>query len=158
VILAAVLATQARRCRVFVVVAVATGLILTAVTSAIAWAGPSLLVTVAVEHGARYATAPILLIDAALIVAADAYTHRWWPRRRAIAAVAALVAVLAAGWVTDFRYPVDRLSGPTWATTADAWLRYCQHHAAGTITVTFPDYWGRAPLLRNTFSCANLHR
>jgi hypothetical protein len=49
-----------------------------------------------VEHGARYSTVPILLLDAALIIAADAYALRWWPRPRAIAAVAALIAVLAA--------------------------------------------------------------
>jgi hypothetical protein len=159
VVLAFVLATQARPCRVFVVAAVATGLLFTVVTSALAWGGPGQRVTISVEHGARYSTVPILLLDAALIVAADAYARRWWPRPRAIAAVAALVAVLAAGWATDFRYPVRRLSGPAteWALTADQWLRYCQHRPAGTITVTFRDWWGTAPLA-TTFSCSSLRR
>ncbi len=159
VVLALVLATQARQCRVFVVAAVATGLVFTAVTSALAWGGPGQRVTVTVEHGARYSTVPILLLDAALIVAADAYASRWWPRPRAVVAVAALVAVLAAGWATDFRYPVRRFAGPSsaWEHKANAWLRYCQHRPAGTITVTFHDWWGRAPLA-NTFSCTSLRR
>jgi hypothetical protein len=160
VILASVLATQARRCRVFVVAAVATGLVFTAVTSAIAWGGPGQRVTITVEHGARYSTVPILLLDAALIVAADAYAGRWWPRPRAVVAVAALVAVLAAGWATDFRYPVRHFAGPAsdWKLTADNWLRHCQHKPAGTITVTFPNWWGTNRLLATTFSCSSLRR
>ena len=159
VVLASVLATQARRCRVFVVAAVATTLVFTAITSAFAWAGPGQRVTISVEHGARYSTVPILLLDAALIVAADAYARRWWPRPRAVAAVVLLIAVLAAGWATDFRYPVRRLAGPAsaWELTADAWLRYCQHRPAGTITVTFHDWWGKAKLA-TTFSCSSLRR
>jgi len=159
VVLAVVLATQARPCKVFVVTAVATGLLFTAFTSAFAWGGPGQRVTLRVEHGARYSTVPILLLDAALIVAADAYARRWWPRPRAVVAVAVLVAVLAAGWATDFRYPVRRLRGPAtnWVLTADAWLRYCQHRPAGTITVTFRDWWGTVPLAI-TFSCSSLHR
>jgi hypothetical protein len=159
VVLALVVVTQDRRCRVFVVTAVATGLVFVAFTSALAWNGPRLQVTLAVEHGARYSTLPILLLDAALIVAADAYARRWWPRPKAIVAVAALVAVLAVGWATDFRYPVRRLSGPhaVWEHTASAWLRRCQHSPTGTITVTFRDWWGPARLA-TTFSCSSLRR
>jgi hypothetical protein len=159
VVLAAVVLTQPGPCRVFVVAAVATGLLFAAVTSVFAWGGPGQRVTVAVEHGARYATVPILLLDAALIVAADAYAGRWWPRPRAVIAVAALIAVLAAGWATDFRYPVRRLSGPAsaWEHTARAWLRDCRRRPAGTITVTFHDWWGPARLA-TTFNCANLRR
>ena len=159
-VLACVVATQSRQCRVFVVAAVVTGLVLTAVSSAFAWGGPGLRVTIRIEHGARYSTVPILLLDAALIVAADAYAQRWWPRPKAIAAVAALIVVLAAGWATDFRYPVRRLAGPAsaWAPTAYQWLQHCQHNPAGTITVTFPDWWGGRGLLATTFTCANLRR
>jgi hypothetical protein len=159
VVLALVLVTQGGPCRVFVVAAVATGLLFTAVTSAFAWGGPDQRVTVLEEHGARYSTVPILLLDAALIVAADAYAHRWWPRPRAVVAVAALIAVLAVGWATDFRYPVRRLAGPAtaWALTADAWLHYCQHRPAGTITVHFRDWWGTAHLA-TTFNCSSLRR
>jgi hypothetical protein len=161
VVLACAVVTQSRQCRVFVVTAVVTGLVFTAVTSAFAWGGPGQPVTITMEHGARYATVPILLLDAALIVAADAYASRWWPRPRAIAAVVALVAVLAAGWATDFRYPVRHFSGPasSWSHTADRWLRYCRRSPAGTITVTFPDWWGPTKtVLRTTFSCTSLRR
>jgi hypothetical protein len=161
VVLAWAVVTQPGRCRVFVLTAVATGLVFSAVTSAIAWGGPSLLVTLTVEHGARYATVPILLLDAALIVAADSYARRWWPRPKAIAAVAALVAVLATGWTTDFRYPVRHVLVPAaaWQRTADKWLRHCRHHPAGTITVTAQNQWGTTKTnLVTTFSCTSLRR
>jgi hypothetical protein len=160
VVLAYAVATQPGRCRAFVVTAVVTGLVFTAVTSAFAWGGPGQRVTVAVERGARYSTLPILLLDAALIVAADAYARRWWPRPKAIAAVVALVAVLAAGWATDFRYPVRRFSGPgsAWEHTASAWLRQCQHNPTGTVTVHFRNWWGRPRSLITTFSCSSLRR
>jgi hypothetical protein len=159
IVLAAAAVTQPGRCRAFVVTAVVTGLVFTAITSAFAWGGPGQQVTIKVEHGARYSTLPILLLDAALIVAAGACAGRWWPRPKAIVAVVALVAVLAAGWVTDFRYPVRRLAGRSsaWEVTANAWLRHCQHNPAGTITVTFYDWWSTAPLA-NTFRCTSLRR
>ena len=159
VVLALVVITQDRRCRVFVVTAVATGLVFVAVTSVFAWNGAGQRISVRVEHGARYSTLPILLLDAALIVAADAYARRWWPRPKAIVAVAVLVAVLATGWATDFRYPVRRLSGgdAVWEHTASAWLRHCQHSPAGTVTATFRDWWGPARLA-TTFSCSSLRR
>jgi hypothetical protein len=161
VVLAAAVVTQPGRCRVFVVAAVATGLLFTAVTSMFAWGGPAQRVTIAAEHGARYSTLPILLLDAALIVAADGYASRWWPRPKAIAAVAALVAVLAAGWATDFRYPVRRFAGPAsnWEHTSGNWLRYCEHKPAGTITVSFANWWGKQPAhLTNTFRCSSMRR
>ena len=159
VVLVAAAGTQNRRCRVFVVTAVATGLVITAISAAVAWGGPDQLDTVTVEHGARYSTVPILLLVAALIVSADSFARRWWPEPKAIVAVAVLVAVLGAGWITDFRYPVRRYAGPTsaWVTTVDQWLRYCQHTPAGTITVTFTDWWGKARLA-NTFPCSSLRR
>jgi hypothetical protein len=158
IVLAAVVVTQPGRYRVFVVTAVLTGLVFTAITSAFAWGGPGQPVTIKVEHGARYSTLPILLLDAALIVAADVCARRW-PRPKAIVAVVALVAVLAVGWATDFRYPVRRLAGPAsaWKTTANAWIRHCERKPAGTITVVFHDWWSTAPL-DTTFSCTSLRR
>ena len=160
IVLAAAVATQPGRSRVFVVTAVLTGLVFTAITSALAWGGPGQAVTVKVEHGARYSTLPILLLDAALIVAVDVCARRWWPRPKAIVAVAVLVAVLAAGWATDFRYQVRRDAGPgsAWKTTANAWLRHCDRHPAGTVTVSFKDWWGGKVPLTSTFSCTSLHR
>lgn len=159
VVLAAGLVTQARPCKVFVVTAVLTGLVLAGLGALLAWGGPGLPVALGVEHGARYTTVPILLLDAALIVVADAYAGRWWPRPKAVVAVAALVAVLTVGWVTDFRYTVGRVYGPAsaWALTADQWLSYCQHKPTGTITVPFPNWWGKG-MLYTTFNCSSLHR
>jgi hypothetical protein len=157
VVVCVILFTQDTRCRVFVVTAVGTGLVFVVIGAGFAWGGPNQVLTVAVEHGARYSTVPILLLDAALIVGADAAARRWWPRPAAVAAIAALVAVLAVGWVWDFRYPVDRVYGTAWTATADGWLSHCQRNPAGTITVTFPDYWSRVPLT-TTFSCADLRR
>jgi hypothetical protein len=160
VVLACVVATQDRRCRVFVVTAVATGLLFSAVTSVIAWNGRRSPVMPGLEFGARYSTVPILLLDAALIVGADAYARRWWPRPRAVAAVAALVAVLAVGWATDFRYPVHHLagSGSAWAWKADKWLHRCQRDPAGTVTNTWHIWWGSWTELHTTFSCTSLRR
>jgi hypothetical protein len=157
VVLAVAVVTQGTRVRVFVVTAVATGLVFTLISAVSGWGGPDLPVALAVEPGSRYSTVPILLLDAALIVAADAYARRWRPRPQAIAAVAVLAAVLAAGWVWDFRYPVVRTDGPAWTATAAAWLRYCHGSPARSITVSFPDYFGKAPLA-TSFSCASLRR
>jgi hypothetical protein len=160
-VLAWVIVTQPGRCRAFVVTAVVTGLVFAVVTSALAWGGPGQRVTVRFEHGARYSTLPILLLDAALIVAADAYVRRWWPHRKAIVAVVALVAVLGAGWTTDFRYPVRRFAGPgsDWIHTADRWLHHCRRNPAGTITVAFRNWWGTGPTqLDTTFRCTSLRR
>jgi hypothetical protein len=159
VVLVAAAATQGRRCQVFVITAVAGSLVLTGLTSFLAWGGPGQLDTVAVEHGARYSTVPILLLVSALIVSADSFARRWWPRPKAVVAVAVLVAVLGTGWITDFRYPVRRYAGPSsaWVTTVDAWLRYCQRTPTGTITVTFPDWWGTGRQA-STFSCQSLRR
>ncbi len=149
------LALKDRRCTVFVVTAVGTGLVLAGFTSVLAWGGAALPITVGTEHGARYSTVPILLLIAALVVVADTCARRWWPRPRAVVAVTVLAAVLAVGWVTDFRYPVARVTGSDWVLTADQWLSYCQHKPAGTITVTFPNYWGGGTL-HNSFSCSSL--
>jgi hypothetical protein len=147
--------TQGTRCRVFVVTAVVASVVFTVASVVLGWGAPDQQVTLRAEAGSRYSTLPILLLDAALIVAAGACAQRWRPGPQAVAAVVAVTAVLAVGWVWDFRYPVGRTNGPAWAQTADSWLSYCQRSPAGSITVTFPDYWGPAPL-SSTFSCASL--
>jgi hypothetical protein len=149
--------TQTTRCRVFIVTAVLTGLVFTLVSTVLGWGAPDKPVTRIAESGSRYSTLPILLFDAALIVAADAALLRWRPRPQAIAAVVAVTAILAVGWVWDFRYQVGRTNAPAWSQTADSWLSYCQRSPAGSITVSFPDYWGPAPL-SSTFSCTSLNR
>lgn len=153
VVLGALAVTQSSRCRVFMSAAAATGLLLTLVPAAISFV-PGQPVNVAMEPGARYSTLPILLLDAAIIVAADACTRRWRRRPLALAAAAALVAVLAVGWVVDFRYPV--LRGHDWAPTANVRLRHGQQNPDGSITVHSGAWFG--PSLATTFSCASLRR
>ena len=51
-----------------------------------------------------------------------------------------------------------RRPASAWKTTANAWLRHCDRHPAGTITVSFKDWWGGKTPLTNTFSCTSLHR
>jgi hypothetical protein len=51
--------------------------------------------------------------------------------------VTGLVAVLAVGWVPDFRYMSQRTRDPAWALTADLWLRTCQQHDALRFTDVF---------------------
>jgi hypothetical protein len=153
VVLGALAVTQSSRCRVFMSAAVATGLLFTLVPTTISFV-PGEPVNVAHEPGARYSTVPILLLDAAIIVAADACARRWRPRPLALAAAAALVAVLAVGWVADFRYPV--LDRPDWARTASAWLRHCQYDPDGPITVHSSAWYG--PSHVSTFKCASLRR
>jgi len=149
--------TLGTKCRVFIVTAVLTGLVFTLVSTVLGWGAPDKPVTLIAESGSRYSTLPILLFDAALIVAADTVLLRWRPRPQAIAAVVAVTAILAVGWVWDFRYQVGRMNAPAWSQTADSWLSYCQRNPAGSITVSFPDYWGPAPL-SSTFSCTSLNR
>jgi hypothetical protein len=155
VVLGAAVATQTRQCRVFVLTAVATGLVYTAVaaTQSVV-AGQQ--VTLARETGARYSAVPILLLDAAMIVAADACARRWRPSPRAVAAMTALVAVLAAGWITDYRYPVARLNGQ-WAAISSAWLRHCEDSPDGSIAVANGAWFSKHPPVI-TFSCGSLRR
>jgi hypothetical protein len=155
VILGLAVATQARQCRVFVVTAVATGLVFTFVAATLSWL-PSQRVTLRMEPGARYSTLPILLIDAAMIVSADACARRWASRTWTVYVVAALVAVLAVGWVSDFRYPVSHNRGPAWALTVNTWLHHCQLGQDKSITVTSGAWFGKAPV--TTFSCSSLRR
>jgi hypothetical protein len=68
---------------------------------------------------------------------------------------------LAVGWATDFRYPVRHVlvSAGAWRHTPERWLRHCQHHPEGTITVIAQNQWGTTKTkLITTFSCANLRR
>jgi hypothetical protein len=155
VILGLAVATQARRCQVFVVTAVATGLVFAFVAAALSWL-PSQRVAFGMEPGARYSTLPILLLDAAIIVSADACARRWGTRTWTVYAVAALVAVLAVGWVSDFRYPVRHNSGPAWALTVNTWLHRCDQGPGRSITLTSGAWFGEAPV--TTFSCSALRR
>ena len=154
--------TQGRQVRVFVVTAVATGFVYTVlaafITRYVVFGAP-LSGPVAFEPGSRYSVVPIFLLDAALIVAADAVLRRGGAavglatvRPRVIIAVAALGCVLAVGWVTDFRYLTQRTTNGHWRNVAVKWLNTCEHSRTGTITVPA---WVTGKV---TLSCTSLRR
>lgn len=162
--------TQGRAVRVFVATAVISGFVYTVVAAAITSyvAGESAylggvstpnLGNFSFEPGSRYSIVPIFLLDAALIVAVDAFTRRGalavrldTIRPQAVYAVAALGLVLALGWVTDFRYVTQRTSNGPWRPIAESMLTRCDHSATGTITVPA---WFNSHV---TLSCSNLRR
>jgi hypothetical protein len=171
VILAALLgwacARLGRQFRVFTAVALLTGLAenLTAgtINSSAMVPHPSF----GPETASRYSVLPILLIQAALIVAVDvlvrqrtvapsagvagpAGAHAGGQRRdwRVRAVVAVLVAGLAVGWVSDFRYVTIR-SLPSWYPTAAHWVAECK---AGAVTLTVPGERG----VPTPVPCANI--
>ncbi len=99
------------------------------------------------EGGSRYSAMPIMAMTAAAVVAVDAYRRRQAmagggekiPLLRqspwALAVVAALVCVLALGWLSDYRYVTGRVSPwGHWEPTAEKMLAACEHSASGEIT------------------------
>jgi hypothetical protein len=162
--------TQGRTVRVFVLTAVVGGFFYTVVAAAIASyvvSEPSYLGGVSTpnlgnfsfEAGSRYSIVPIFLLDAALIVAVDAFMRHGAPavgldtiRPQAVYAVTALGLVLALGWITDFRYVTQRTTNGTWRPVAESMLTRCEHSATGTITVPA---WFHSEV---ALSCSNLRR
>jgi hypothetical protein len=169
----AIAVTQSARVRLVAALALGCGFLL-----ATAAAELSQWVTVDpvhfhVEPGSRYTTLPIFLMEAAVIVAVDNLVRRgrergrtddqaalfgltartgWARARVATATVAALVVVLAFGWVTDFRSDNGRAGATLWAPIATQWLTSCQAHPDGSITTPSKD-----PSVV-TMPCANLRR
>ena len=136
VVFAYALITQGRQVRVFLVAALVTGYLETVVAGTLSWWVPILAVTFSFEPGSRYCDLPILLIDAALILTADSFLRRTAIRPRAVGAVVALVAVLCAGWIPDYRYWGNRSNVTNWPVTSARWLRDCQVSQTGVIRVT----------------------
>jgi hypothetical protein len=155
--------TQGRQVRVFVVVAVLGGFVYTvfaaAITSYVVYETP-VLSSFSFEPGSRYSIVPIFLLDAAAIVAVDAFMRRGAVapigldtiRPQAVCAVAALGLVLALGWVTDIRYVTQRTTNGPWLPIAESMLTRCDHSSSGTITVPA---WFHSDA---TLACSSLHR
>lgn len=142
-IVGAIFVTQ-RVNRPFVMTAVLTGFVFSMVSTTLtAHVATYPVVTPSLESGSRYSVLPIFLFEAVAIVGVDHLmrraggTHRrdgtrLWP----VIAVSALVAVLAAGWVADFRYASFRSRASwNWAPIAAKWQRDCEHSSSGEITV-----------------------
>jgi hypothetical protein len=116
-----------RRVRLFTVTALGFGFVLAVVAATLTWWVSVIRVTATWEPGARYTTIPILGIDSVAVVAVGAYFERARRPLLRVLAVLGLVAVLGAGWATDFRYPTSRTTA--WSATVSGWLRTCRHHA-----------------------------
>ena len=163
VVLGWAMITQGKQVRVFVVTAVLTGFVYTVfaavITTYVVREAP-LLSPVSFEPASRYSVVPIVLLDAAAIIAVDALIRRGAAagpaavtvRPQAIVAVAALGCVLAAGWVTDFRYPTQRTTDGRWTPVAAAMLNTCEHSRTGQISIPA---WSHKTV---TVSCARLRR
>jgi hypothetical protein len=166
-VFALIIVTQRGRVRLFVVTALVTGLVFTLVAATFSGFVPASPETPAFEPGSRYTVLPIFLFVCAVVVAVDAMVQRARPvfgdrpfreplrgvRLRAVAAGAALVVVLCAGWAPDFRYLSNRTGGRSWAPIAASWLRACER--PGTSSIFVPG-WSTNPAVK--VPCARLRR
>jgi len=104
------------------------------------------------QPGSRYDAVPVMLLDAMVIVAVDAFIRRrsgvtpaltpppqraWRGLRPwALVAVVALTCALAVGWVTDYRYySPSRVSQGYWTHTLHQWLKACARSTTGEISL-----------------------
>jgi len=149
--------------RPFVVTAVLTGFVFSVVSTTLT---PNVvtypIVTPSLESGSRYSVLPIFLFEAVAIVGVDYLLRprdggrprdglrlsRWrWPGPAPAIAVTALVAVLAASWVADFRYASFRSRASwNWGPIAAGWQHACEKSASGEIVV-------KAGATRQTLPC-----
>jgi hypothetical protein len=152
------------RTRPFTIVAVAGGFVATVVCVFLTPWEATYPVTVKQEMASRYTALPIFLIEAALIAGADQAVRGYRDsrarpeatRRRAdllrpALAVSALVALLAVGWIPDFRYAGMRAapSAHQWSAVVSEWHRDCQLSGTGQISAQVKNgAW--------TISCARL--
>jgi len=161
-VIGAILAAQPGS-RPFVVTAVLTGFVFSVVSTTLT---PNVvtypIVTPSLESGSRYSVLPIFLFEAVAIVGVDYLLRprdggrprdglrlsRWrWPGPAPAIAVTALVAVLAASWVADFRYASFRSRASwNWGPIAAGWQHACEKSASGEIVV-------KAGATRQTLPC-----
>lgn len=140
VILGAIFVTQPSN-RLFVVTAAATGLVFSVFGTTLSPYLTTRPVSPVIEPGARYSAMPIFLFESAAVVGVDYLLRRRGDvnrhrriRLRPAMAVSALVAVLAASWVADFRYPGYRsIQARNWAPIVAKWQHDCEHSKSGQI-------------------------
>jgi hypothetical protein len=156
-VLAWVLITGDRQVRVFAVLSTVIGFVEVFIVASVpgppggGWVARH-FATPAFQPGSRYEAVPVMLLDAMVIVAVDAFIRRRGavtpaptppPRRGwrglrpwALIAVAALTCALAVGWVTDYRYnSPNRVSAGYWAPIAHHWLEACARSKTGEISL-----------------------
>jgi hypothetical protein len=140
-----------RPARLFVLTALLTGFVFTMAAATVTWWVTILPNSPGGEPGSRYTNLPILLLQAAAIAAVDYRLRGSRVSMRSFAAVGVLAAVLAVGWITDYRYAGNRSHVTVWPTTSASWLRACHSNPTGTINVK------TGPSTRATIPCANVH-
>jgi len=143
VIVGAILVTQPRN-RPFVVAAVLTGFVFSVFDTTLNPHVAVYPVSPDLESGSRYTVLPIFLLEAVVVVGVGyVVRQRGGVRRRRgtmslrpAIAVAALVAVLGASWVADFRYAGFRSNASwNWGQIAAKWQHDCERSQTGEITV-----------------------
>jgi hypothetical protein len=161
--------------RLLIAVTLLTGFVFTVISADVGYrfAGIGRAVSVHHEAGSRYATLGIFLFDCAAIVAVDALIQRSrtsrqrdphdldnlqprtreWPRQAAPAL--ALLLVLSAGWVMDYRFNTPRSLGSArpWATVLAQWEHECAANPAGRFQVTT---WDLPKRVKESIPCSRI--
>ena len=159
------LVTGSRQVRVFVAVALIMGFVQTVFAATVVPLVIRQQYSYNFEGGSRYSAMPIMAMTGAAVVAVDARLRRQAidgggdriPLVRqspwALTAVAALVCVLALGWLFDYRYVTQRTSPwGYWKPVAEGMLTACKDSTTGEITTWT---WGHSTI---TIPCSRLRR
>jgi hypothetical protein len=144
------------RNRPFVVTAVLTGFVFSVVSTTLTPHVALVPVAPDLESGSRFSVLPIFLFEAVAVMGVDNLMRQWRGvhRRhsvslRPVMAVAALVAVLAASWLADFRYASFRSTASwNWAPIAARWQHDCEHSTSGEIVEKTSAYLETLPCQR----------
>jgi hypothetical protein len=157
------LITRPRPARLFVLTALITGFVFTMVATTVATRAATHPNSPTGEPGGRYTCLPILLLEAAAIVVVDSWLRGarldGSPAHGArigmrLAPVAVLIAILAVGWIGDYRFATGRSMNVTvWPTTSESWLTACRASPTGTIWVRV----GTGVNKDRKIPCANVH-
>ncbi|HET6193454.1 MAG TPA: hypothetical protein VFE59_41355 [Trebonia sp.] len=152
-----VLITGDKQVRVFAVLATVTGFAEVIAVASVpgppggGWVAHEVAIP-AFQPGSRYDALPVMLLDAMVIIAVDAFVRRrsavtltpllpsrpsWLgPRPWTLVVVAALTCALASGWITDYRYySPSRVSQGYWTHTVHHWLTACASTKTGEISL-----------------------
>lgn len=157
------LITRPRPARLFVLTALVTGFVFTTIATTVTTRAPIHPDSPGGEPGGRYTCLPILLLEAAAIVVVDSWLREarlHGPAARGartamrLAAVAVLTAILAVGWIGDYRFAGGRSRNVTvWPTASASWLTACRATPAGTIR----EKVGTGKHKYRKIPCANVH-
>jgi hypothetical protein len=172
-VLAWVLITGDKQVRVFAGLATVTGFAEVIAVASVPGRVTRQVAIPTFQPGSRYDALPVMLLDAMVIIAVDAFVRRrravaltlllppsrparpsrLGPQAWTVVVVAALTGTLAFGWVTDYRYySPSRVSQGYWTHTVNQWLTACAGSKTGAISLPTWD----AP--NAIVSCSRVHR